>query len=468
MRLYDFYYLSASYIFINIFCHVQRVIPIIKLLKKLFNFRKAAPLEPAIVPREQHIITRKNINPNALKVMYRLQDAGFSVYLVGGSVRDLLLDRHPKDFDVATNARPEQVKKLFRNCLLIGRRFRLAHIRFGQEIIEVATFRAAPSLKKSSKKHQTAEHGMLLRDNVYGTLAEDAVRRDFTINALYYNIADFSIVDYCGGFADLKDKTLRIIGDPRQRYHEDPVRLLRVIRFAGKLGFAIDPATREPIIELAPLLQHVPAARLFDEVLKLFHSGHASDILPLLSEYHLFEQLFPQLADCLTGEQAAVTKKIIALVCQNTDARINEDKTVSAGFLFASLLWQPFQHAIARYLQQGDTLADARHSAERQVISQQIKHITIPKRFSLMIKEIWDLQYYFEKINVKYVTRTVNHPRFRAAYDFLLVRAQASKDIQTVAKWWQKFYEADTAERQQLLDSVPKTSKRRRKRKKST
>ncbi len=399
--------------------------------------------------------------------MYRLHDAGFSAYLVGGSVRDLLLDRIPKDFDVTTNARPEQIKKLFRNCLLIGRRFRLAHVRFGQEIIEVATFRAAPSSSKFSKLHQTAEHGMLLRDNVYGTLEEDAERRDFTINALYYNIADYSIVDYCGGVNDLKQKTLRIIGDPRQRYHEDPVRLLRVIRFAGKLGFQIEPTTQAPIAELTPLLKHVPAARLFDEVLKIFHSGHANEILPLLHQYNLLEQLFPQLAACLEDEQKKSIEKFLTLICQTTDARIAENRTISPGFLFAGLLWAPLQKSIQQHLQQEDnTLAIAYSMASHEVIAKQIEQITIPKRFSMMIREIWDLQNRFHKISSKYATRMITHPRFRAAYDFLLLRAQAGENIQTLAHWWQQFYEADPAERQHLLEQVPKTKKRKRKRKK--
>jgi len=411
------------------------------------------------------MITRKHISPNALKVLYRLRDAGYSAYLVGGSVRDLLLERIPKDFDVATNAKPEQVKKLFRNSLLIGRRFRLAHIRFGQEIIEVATFRAGASLKRGLQQ-QTAEHGMLLRDNVYGTLEEDAERRDFTINALYYNIADFSIVDYCGGVADLKNKTLRIIGEPRQRYHEDPVRLLRAIRFAGKLGLQIDEATQAPITELAPLLKHVPAARLFDEVLKLFHSGHASEIFPLLQRYKLFEQLFPQLTACLEDEQQTATEKLLQLVCHNTDVRIAEGKAISPGFLFASLLWHPLQKSIKHHLQDNPIIAVARNIASHEVIAKQIEQITIPRRFSIMIREIWELQYRLTKTNPKYIERILAHPRFRAAYDFLLLRAQIGEDIQPLAQWWQQFYEADTLERQKLLANAPKHKKRRRKRKK--
>jgi poly(A) polymerase len=437
-------------------------------LKKIFGFRASAPrLEATIIPRDQHSISRRNISQNALKVMYRLNNAGYSAYLVGGSVRDLLLGRIPKDFDVATNARPEQVKRLFRNSLLIGKRFRLVHVRFGHEIIEVATFRAMTT--KLNKHRQQAQHGMLLRDNVYGTLEEDAERRDFTINALYYNIEDLSLVDYCGGVADLEQKMLRIIGEPRQRYHEDPVRLLRVIRFAGKLGLNIEPATEEPIAELAPLLQHVPAARLFDEILKIFHSGHASEILPLLRRHKLFEQLFPQVAACLNSEHAPQVEQLLTLVYKNTDARINENKAISAGFLFAALLWYPLQQLTQQLLTQEQPSGLARNSATHEVIARQIEQITIPRRFSIMIREIWDLQYRFTKMHPKRVIRLAAHPRFRAGYDFLLLRAQVEEDVKPLADWWQQFYEADTTQRQQLLEksNLPKTKKRRRRSKRA-
>jgi len=442
---------------------------IIKLLKKIFGFGTSMPrLEATIIPRDQHIISRRNISQNALKVMYRLRDAGYSAYLVGGSVRDLLLGRSPKDFDVATNAKPEQVKRLFRNSLIIGKRFRLIHVRFGHEIIEVATFRANTS-SRSHKHRQHAQHGMILRDNVYGTLEQDAERRDFTINALYYNIQDLSIVDYCGGVEDLKHKTLRIIGEARQRYHEDPVRLLRIVRFAGKLGLTIDPTTEEPIAELAPLLQHVPAARLFDEVLKIFHSGHASEIIPLMRRYKLFEQLFPQISACLESEHNSQAERLLILVCKNTDERIHENKGISPGFLFAALLWYPLQHLTQQLLAQEQPAGIVRNLAPHQVIARQIEQITIPRRFSIMVREIWDLQYRFTKMNPKQITRLLEHPRFRAGYDFLLLRSQAGEDVKKLSDWWQQFYEADTEQRQQLLEKskMPKTKKRRRRKKRA-
>jgi len=389
-----------------------------------------------------------------------LNEQGYAAYLVGGGVRDLLLGLAPKDFDIATEARPEQIKKLFRNCLLIGRRFRLAHVRFGREIVEVATFRASES-KKSHKHRTTAAHGMLLRDNVYGSLEEDAWRRDFTINALYYNIADCSVVDYCSGMADLQNRTIKIIGDPIKRFQEDPVRLLRTIRFAGKLDFNIDPATAAPIIELAPLLQHVPAARLFDEVLKLFHSSKALATFKLLRQYHLFAELFPQTAVCLV-ENAAMTEKLLEISCKNTDLRIADQKTVSPAFLFASLLWIPMQKLMEEYIKAGYSLNIAQDKATHEVLAKQLKKISIPKRFTNSVREIWQMQYRFGRQQKRHVMHLIEHPRFRAAYDFLLLRAEAGEISSALADWWTDFIAADETKRQQLLDALPKPKKRRK------
>lgn len=442
----------------------QGVLIIIKkLFKKIFGKHQDLHKNAIIIPREQHSISRSNISANALKVLYRLHEAGFSAYLVGGSVRDLLLGHAPKDFDVATNARPEQVKKLFRNCLLIGRRFRLAHIRFGHEIVEVATFRGSEN-KKSRKDRYAAEHGMLLRDNIYGTIEEDAWRRDFTINALYYNISDFSVVDYCGGMDDLKNKLIRIIGDPIKRYQEDPVRLLRTIRFAGKLNLTIHPETAKPIIDNAQLLQHVPIARLFDETLKLFHSGKATIICQLLQQYHLFTELFPSTAQYLNPEHP-IAEKLLQICCQNTDIRINEGKSVSAGFLFACLLWYPMQQLTENYLKNNYLSYMAYHKAAQEVISKQTKHISIPKRFTQMVREIWDMQLRLSNPQKRFVIRLLNHPKFRAAYDFLLLRAQAGDVSQDIADWWLQFESGDDTARHQLLAKLPDTKKIRRRKK---
>lgn len=370
--------------------------------------------------------------------------------MVGGCLRDILLKRTPKDFDIATNASPENIKKLFRNCLLIGRRFRLAHIRFGREIIEVSTFRAQ-SRKKSFKHRKIATHGMLLRDNVYGTIEEDVWRRDFTMNALYYNIADFSLVDYCGGLADIQNKIVRIIGEPRIRYQEDPVRLLRAIRFAGKLGFQLDLATAEPITELAPLLRHVPPARLFEEVLKLFHHGQALRTYRLLNQYHLLKELFPQTKlDFLDDTNT----KLLELACENTDQRIRQGKTVSPAFLFAVFLWPSVQNKAQQLISQHTPAFVAYQQAVSDALSKQQKLITIPRRYSTSIREIWDLQHRLIQRRPHMLHRLMNHPRLRAAYDFLLLRAEINEVDPNLVSWWTHFLELDLETKKQLIHAV--------------
>lgn len=370
--------------------------------------------------------------------------------MVGGCLRDILLKQTPKDFDIATNASPENIKKLFRNCLLIGRRFRLAHIRFGREIIEVSTFRAQ-SRKKSFKHRKIATHGMLLRDNVYGTIEEDVWRRDFTMNALYYNIADFSLVDYCGGLADIQNKIVRIIGEPRIRYQEDPVRLLRAIRFAGKLGFQLDLATAEPITELAPLLRHVPPARLFEEVLKLFHHGQALRTYRLLNQYHLLKELFPQTKlDFLDDTHT----KLLELACENTDQRIRQGKTVSPAFLFAVFLWPSVQNKAQQLISQHIPAFVAYQQAVSDALSKQQKLITIPRRYSTSIREIWDLQHRLIQRRPHMLHRLINHPRLRAAYDFLLLRAEINEVDPNLVNWWTHFLEADLETKKQLIHAV--------------
>jgi len=361
-----------------------------------------------------------------------------------------LLKITPKDFDIATNAYPEKLKKLFRNCLLIGRRFRLAHIRFGREIIEVTTFRADGE-KKSFKHRAVAAHGMLLRDNIYGSIEEDAWRRDFTINALYYNIADFSIVDYCGGMADIQHKIVRIIGDPPTRYQEDPVRLLRAIRFAGKLGFTLAPTTGACIPELAPLLRHVSPARLFEEVLKLFHHGQAFKTYQLLLHYHLLNELFPQTLNCFDQES---TKKLLEIVCKNTDQRIQEGKTVSPAFLFSVFLWPAVQAKVQHSIKRHSPLFIIYQHAMNDVLAEQQKQIAIPRRYSTTIREIWDLQQRLSQRRPFMVDRLMTHPRFRAAYDFLLLRAEIREISPEITAWWTQFLDADAPTKKQLIDKI--------------
>ncbi len=397
-------------------------------------------------------------------MLYRLKQQGYSAYLVGGCIRDLLLKKKPKDFDIATNAHPEKIKKLFRNCLLIGRRFRLAHIRFGREIIEVTTFRA-DSEKKSFKHRAVAAHGMLLRDNIYGSIEEDAWRRDFTINALYYNIADFSLVDYCGGISDIQHKIVRIIGDPLSRYQEDPVRLLRAIRFAGKLGFTLATTTGECIPELAHLLRHVPPARLFEEILKLFHHGQAFRTYQLLLHYQLLNELFPQTLACIDQES---TQKLLEIACKNTDQRIQEEKTVSPAFLFAVFLWPAVQAKVQRSIKRQSPLFIAYQHAISDVLSEQQKQITIPRRYSTAIREIWDLQQRLSQRRPFMVNRLMAHPRFRAAYDFLLLRAEIQEISPGITHWWTEYLAADEPTKKELIDQMlipqQKTPRRHNKR----
>ncbi|WP_147651349.1 polynucleotide adenylyltransferase PcnB [Vulcaniibacterium gelatinicum] len=393
---------------------------------------RAGARDLQVIPREAHPISRRDISPNALRVLYRLRDAGFGAYLVGGAVRDLLLGGHPKDFDVATDATPEQVRGLFRNCRLIGRRFRLAHVVFGREIVEVATFRA--SSDDGSGEREMHEGGRLLRDNVYGTIEEDAVRRDFTANALYYAIEDFSVRDYVGGFADIQARVLRLIGDPERRYREDPVRMLRAVRLAAKLGFTIDPPTAEPIPQLAPLLREVSSARLFDESLKLFLSGHAVASFEGLERHGLLPALLPETAAAMRANRSGALRRMVLAGLRDTDARVAADEPVSPGFLFALLLWPAYCRALMQLQAQGMHTAEAQRRAADRVTVHLLETIALPRRFSLPMQEIWLLQSRFSQR--KRVGRFLAHPRFRAAYDFLVLRQAASDEhAEDVAFW---------------------------------
>lgn len=401
----------------------------------------STPIEPQAlpqpvlrsIPRDQHPISRKDISPNALRVLYRLREAGFGAFLVGGAVRDLLLGRHPKDFDVATDATPEQVRQLFRNCRLIGRRFRLAHVVFGREIIEVATFRANSDDGSGGRE---VEDGRLVRDNVYGTIEEDAVRRDFTANALYYAIEDFSVRDYVGGFEDVQARVLRLIGDPATRYREDPVRMLRAVRLAAKLGFTIDPATAAPIPELAPLLAETAPARLFEEMLKLFLAGHAVASFEGLERFGLLDVLMPDTARALRSNRSGALRRMLVEGLRNTDARVAADEPVSPAFLFALLLWPAYCRALAELQAQGMPSEEAQRRAADRVTLRQVQTIALPKRFSLPMQEIWLLQSRFSTRQRKRVFRLLAHPRFRAAYDFLVVRLAASDSHAADVEFW--------------------------------
>ena len=418
--------------------------------------------DPLIISRSEHGISRKDIDEPALKVLYRLHNAGYQACLVGGAVRDLLLGRHPKDFDVATDATPEQVNKLFRNCRLIGRRFRLAHIHFGRQIIEVATFRAPHG--ETHEEHHDAS-GRILRDNVYGEIYDDVWRRDFTANALYYNIADFSVIDYVGGVKDIKDHRLRLIGDQETRYREDPVRMLRAIRFAAKLGFSIDEACKQAILKLGPLLADIPSARLFEEVLKLFHSGHAEESFFTLQEYDLLKYLFP---DAVEGLNDASTHEFIRLAMHSTDNRVRLDKPVTPAFLFAALLWAPVKQQTELNMESGMPHAVALQKAGAKLISQQVQKVSIPRRFTSTMRDIWSLQSRFRYRAGRRAYGVLHHPKFRAAYDFLCLRANAGDAEMEACQWWTELQEKSPEQQKKILSATKRSPRKRRRKPRKT
>ncbi|WP_372390587.1 polynucleotide adenylyltransferase PcnB [Xanthomonas sp. NCPPB 3582] len=407
-----------------------------------------SPFTLRVIPRDQHTISRKDISPNALRVLYRLRESGFGAYLVGGAVRDLLVGGHPKDFDVATSATPEEVKALFRNCRLIGRRFRLAHVVFGREIIEVATFRANSDDGSGDRE---LDNGRLVRDNVYGTIEDDAIRRDFTCNALYYAIEDFSVRDYCGGFEDVQARLMKLIGDPELRYQEDPVRMLRAVRLAAKLGFEIEAGTAEPIPRLAGLLSEAAPARLFEEILKLFLSGHGVASFEGLERYGLLGVLFPESAAALKSNRSGALRAMVLEGLRNTDARVANDEPVSPAFLFALLLWPAFCRTLMGLQAQGVQPEDAQRRAADRVTLHQLERVALPRRFSLPMQEIWLLQTRFSSRQRKRVFRTLSHPRFRAAFDFLALRQFASPDHAADVEFWR---EAQKSSGQELVDAI--------------
>ncbi len=395
-------------------------------------------------------------------MLYTLKDAGFEAYLVGGGVRDLLLGLHPKDFDVATDATPEQVKGLFSNCRLIGRRFRLAHVHFGREIIEVATFRAHHESEPEGDGQM--KDGHILRDNVYGDINDDACRRDFTINALYYNIRDFSVLDFGHAMRDLQSRQLRLLGDPEARYREDPVRMLRAVRFAAKLDFTIHEDSATPIHELHHLLRDIPAARLFDEVLKLFFAGHAEQTFRLLSEYGLFQQLFPQLVKCLEDDEHGNLRLFLLRALKNTDLRLAEGKSINPAFLLSVFMWPAMQRHQQRFESHGSSHAEAFHMAADFVISHQCQRVALPRRFTRMVKEIWSMQSRLETPLRKRVMNLLQHARFRAAYDFLLLRAEFEQKLQARAQWWTELQEADAEQQAEMINQLQGSKRKRRRR----
>ena len=439
---------------------------LIGFLSRLFGSESAPPEVPErkVIPRDQHPVSRKDISDNALKVLYRLESQGHDAWLVGGSIRDILLGIAPKDFDVATSAPPEVVRSLFRNSRIIGRRFKLIHVVFGRDVIEVATFRAGhgQNTGKAHKKDKShhSDSGRILRDNVYGTIEDDALRRDFTINALYYTTEDFSIHDFCGGMDDIKNHLVRLIGDPVRRYHEDPVRMLRAVRFAAKLNFDIEESTAVPIRELSHLLRDIPSARLFDETLKLFLSGYGHETFKLLQEYDLFAPLFPATDSalaCMPRGQILLEKAL-----RNTDRRIAQDKPVTPAFFFAAALWPPLLAMKDDLIAQGMPPVPALQQAAMQVIANQCTHTAIPKRFTIPMREIWDLQHRLERRQPRRVEELASHPRFRAAYDFLLLREESGEDLGGAGQWWTEYQEAHPELRSDMRQRQPYGRSQRR------
>lgn len=420
------------------------------LINRLRGRPAAAPaLKRIVVPRDQHSISRRNISNAALKTLYRLREQGHDAFLVGGSVRDLLLGLHPKDFDVATSATPEQVKQAFGGqCQLIGRRFRLAHVRYGREIIEVATFRAHHGQAESEQHARTSDGGLILRDNVWGSIEEDAERRDFTINALYYNIQDFTVWDFAGGLKDLQARQLRLIGDPETRYREDPVRMLRAIRFAAKLEFDIERATAEPLRRLGDLLDDISPHRLFDETQKLLSSGHARRVIHLLREHDLYRHVFPE------GITSQASERLLTLTAESTDRRIAENKSVNPAFFYAVLLWPRLTQELARLIDAGMPHMPALQQAGQRVIARQSERTAITRFTAQAIREIWEMQPKLEPPRPRQVETLLQQQRFRAAYDFLVLREQAGEPTDNWGNWWTRYQEADPGLRAELLRAL--------------
>ncbi|MCL4104363.1 UNVERIFIED_CONTAM: hypothetical protein GTU68_047325 [Idotea baltica] len=380
--------------------------------------------------------------------MSRLRSGGFQAYLVGGAVRDLLLGNRPKDFDIATDATPEAVRELFRNSRIIGRRFRIVHVRFGREIIEVTTFRGhhdSGDDNESGNQSRQSKSGLLLRDNVFGTLEEDAVRRDLSVNALYYDSGTFEVFDHVGGLQDLEAKNINIIGDPSTRFREDPVRMLRVLRFAAKLGFSIEAKTAAAVPQCAPLLAEIPSARLFDEFLKLFLAGYASATLEKLIEYDLFQCLFPSTARQLEQDTSGLALIRAAMV--NTDKRIHQGKPVTPAFILAAILWPVASKTAQHHQGRGEPPMVAMNKAGYETVSEAAQTIAIPKRFSQPMREIWEFQHRLKRKHGRKAAELVDHRRFRAAYDFLLLREQAEEISPGLGEWWTQFQTLPLEER---------------------
>jgi poly(A) polymerase len=414
-------------------------------------------------------------------VLYKLNDAGYHAYIVGGGVRDLLLGLQPKDFDIATDATPEQIHELFRNSRIIGRRFRIVHVHFGREVIEVSTFRALAadnvalvegglSRQESALDAVQSSSGMLLRDNVFGSIEEDVMRRDFTVNALYYTVRNFEVHDFVDGMADIDLRCLRMIGNPEQRYREDPVRVLRAMRLAAKLNFKLAPETEAPIAKCAKLLDSVSPARLFDEFMKLFFSGHGERTYGLLQQHQVFGILFPETNKALHDDSDGCFERLLCKGFGSTDERINAEKSVTPAFLLAVILWPAVDRLRKKLQEQGLSPLQSMHDAGESVLSRQLQQISIPRRFSLPMREIWDLQVRLTNRKGRRAELLLSHKRFRAAYDFLVLREASGEQLADLPAWWTEYQLANPdrqIELQATLQSDEQVPKRRKRRVKS-
>ncbi|MBI5658977.1 MAG: polynucleotide adenylyltransferase PcnB [Nitrosomonadales bacterium] len=432
-----------------------------KLLRRVFGKADPARVEGKcrIIPFEAHGVSRDGISHAARRVAEGLHAAGYKAFVVGGAVRDMLLGRHPKDFDMATNATPEEVRRVFRRSRIIGRRFRLVHVMFGEEVVETSTFRRLIEAEDA----QTDEHGRLLRDNEFGDQEQDAARRDFAANALYYDPVSQEIYDYHDGYADIRANTLRMIGDPEVRYREDPVRMLRAVRLSAKLGMKLDAATAAPIAAMKELLGNVPQARLLDEMLKLLMSGHAEECVKKLRAMELHHGLLPMLDVILEQPQG---EKFVMLALQNTDQRIGEEKSVTPAFLFAALLWHEVLAAWKAHQDAGERPVAALHAAMDEVLERQRAQLAIPRRYDAIMKEMWLLQPRFEQRGGQRPLRLLSQPRFRAAYDFLLLRCESGEVDGEIGLWWDEFQDASDERRAAMLlpdEAAPKNRRRRKK-----
>ncbi len=439
----------------------------LSFIKKIFSSSVTSNAKPTVITASQHNISRSLISHNCLGVLDTLSNAHFEVYLVGGSVRDLLLGLEPKDFDVATNAKPEEIYRLFRNCRLIGKRFRLAHIYFRHDIIEVATFR-----KQGEKgdKQAKALNGMLKRDNVYGTLKDDVWRRDFTLNALYYDAKNNTIIDHTNGLRDLERGIIRVIGHPETRYREDPVRILRAIRFTAKLGMPLEEKTAKAIPKTHMLLADIAPARLLDESHKLFNSGNAVATFAALRHYNVLQHLYPLTEKALSHPTLHLdTDKFILLALQNTDARVAQNKPLNPAFLVSIFLWYPLKNALEEADNSGSnignhsTLTKLEHAAGK-ILRQAKQHLAFTQAITQTVMDIWVVQFQLKGRPQQHIYTLAEHPRFRAAYDFLCLRAEVDSSLEPIADWWTQWQEADDTTRESLIAALPKPTQHKKRR----